>query len=143
MYRDFPHGSERVRIVHNVQQARTVEDMGRSVPNIYAVLDNKQAEFQSHVIEVEGKINNHPIAILIDSRASHSCLDPNMVERFHLPGSKLGKPWMVHLATGAKRKINEMVKACPMKMNGLNTSTDFNIIYLGSYDCLIGMDWLD
>jgi hypothetical protein len=44
---------------------------------------------------------------------------------------------------GAKRNINEMVKAFPMSMNGLNTSVDLNIIPLGSYDCLIGMDWLD
>jgi predicted aspartyl protease len=47
------------------------------------------------VIEVEGKINNQTIAILIDSGASHSYLDPKMVERFHFPRSKLGKYWLV------------------------------------------------
>jgi hypothetical protein len=36
-----------------------------------------------------------------------------------------------------------MVKACPMEMNGLRTKVDLNIIPLGSYDCLIGMDWLE
>jgi hypothetical protein len=110
MYRDFPHRGEKVRIVHNVQQViqlRTWEEMyqGSMQP-----LDNKQVEFQSHMIEVEGKINDQPIAILIDSGASHSYLDPKMVERFHFPRSKLGKSWLVQLATGAKRKINEMVK---------------------------------
>jgi hypothetical protein len=34
-----------VRIVHNVQQVDTMEDMGRNVPRIYAALDNKQVEF--------------------------------------------------------------------------------------------------
>jgi hypothetical protein len=28
-------------------------------------------------------------------------------------------------------------------MNGLNTKVDVNIIPLGSYDCLVGMDWLE
>jgi hypothetical protein len=28
-------------------------------------------------------------------------------------------------------------------MNGLNTKENLNILPLGSYDCLIGMDWLD
>jgi hypothetical protein len=28
-------------------------------------------------------------------------------------------------------------------MNGLNTKEDLNILTLGSYECLIGMDWLD
>jgi hypothetical protein len=36
-----------------------------------------------------------------------------------------------------------MVKSCLMDMNGMNTREDFNILPLGSYDCLIGMDWLD
>jgi hypothetical protein len=36
-----------------------------------------------------------------------------------------------------------MVKACPMDMNGMSTKADLNIIPLGSYDCFIGMDWLD
>jgi hypothetical protein len=31
----------------------------------------------------------------------------------------------------------------PMEMNGLSTKVDLNIIPLGSYDCLIGMEWLD
>jgi hypothetical protein len=143
MYRYFPHRGEKVRIVHNVQQDDTVEDMGRNVPRIYAALDNKQVEFQSHMIEVEGKINDQPIAILIDSGASHSYLDPKMVEIFHFPRSKLGKSWLVQLATRAKRKINEMVKECPMDMNGMSTREYLNIIPLGSYDCLIGMDWLE
>jgi hypothetical protein len=49
-----------------------MEDMGRSVSRIYASLDNKQAKFQSHMIEVEGMINNHASPILIDSRYIHS-----------------------------------------------------------------------
>jgi hypothetical protein len=57
-----------------------VEDMGSRMPRIYAALDNKQAEFQSHMIEVEGMINNQPLVILIDSGASHSYVDPRVVE---------------------------------------------------------------
>jgi hypothetical protein len=36
-----------------------------------------------------------------------------------------------------------MVKSCLMDMNGLNTMEDLNILPLGSYDCLIRMDWLE
>jgi hypothetical protein len=76
MYRDCPHRGEKVRI-HNVQHSYTMEDMGRSMPRIYLSLDNKQVKFQSHVIEVEGKINNQPIVISTDSGSSHSYIDPN------------------------------------------------------------------
>jgi predicted aspartyl protease len=120
-----------------------VEDMGGNMPRIYASLDNKKEEYQSPMIEVEGKIDNQPIEILIDSGASHSYINSNIVEIFHLQRSKHKKYWLVQLATGAKRKINELVKYCPIDMNGLNTKVDVNIIPLGSYDCLIGMDWLE
>jgi hypothetical protein len=36
-----------------------------------------------------------------------------------------------------------MVKSCLMDRNGLSTREDLNILSLGSYDYLIGMDWLD
>jgi hypothetical protein len=36
-----------------------------------------------------------------------------------------------------------MVKSCLMDMNGLNTREDLNILPLGSYDYLIGMDCMD
>jgi hypothetical protein len=65
-YRDCPHRNDKVRVVHNVQQDETMEDMGSRIPRIYAALDNKQVEYQSHMIEVEGMINNHAFTILID-----------------------------------------------------------------------------
>jgi hypothetical protein len=39
--------------------------MGRSVPRIYAALDNRHAEYQLCMIKVEGKIYNHPILFLL------------------------------------------------------------------------------
>jgi hypothetical protein len=95
------------------------------------------------MINMEGNINDQPISFLIESGSSHSYLDPKMVERFHFPRRKLGKPWLVQLDTREKRKINEIIKACPMEMNGLCTNDDLNTIPLGSYDFLIGMDWLE
>jgi hypothetical protein len=117
--------------------------MGKYVTRIYASLDNKQVEYQSHMIEVEGMINNQTIVILIDSGSSHSYIDPKMVESFQFPRSKHGKYQLVQLATRARIKVNEMVKSCLMNMNGPSTREDLNILHLGSYDFLIGMDWLD
>jgi hypothetical protein len=142
-YRYFPHKSDKVRVVHNVQQAETMEDMGRSVPRIYAASANKQVEFQSHMIEVEGMINNHAFIVLIDSGASHRYIYPKVVERFQLPRRKHGKSWLVQLAIRSKRKVVELVKSCPMGMNGLSTKADLKIFPLRSYDFLIGMDWLE
>jgi hypothetical protein len=53
------------------------------------------------------------------------------------------KYWLVKLAIGTKRTINELVNDCPINMNEVNTKAYLNIILLGSYDFLIGMDWLE
>jgi hypothetical protein len=50
MCKDYPQIAEKERIVHNVQQTMVVEDMGRNLPRIYIVLDNKKVDFQSHMI---------------------------------------------------------------------------------------------
>ena len=52
------------------------------------------------MIKVEGMINKQPIAILIDSGASHNYINPNIVEIFHLERSKHNHSWMVQLAIG-------------------------------------------
>jgi hypothetical protein len=50
---------------------------------------------------------------------------------------------LVQLATGTKRKVIELVKSCSIDMEGMSTKDELNILPLGSYDFLIGMDWLD
>ena len=106
-------------------------------------MDGRQVDHQSQMIEVAGNIANKNIAILIDFGARNSYIAPNIVEKCHLKKSKLEIESLVQLATWAKRKIIEFVKMCPLEMNGLKTFADLNIIPLGSYDVLIGMDWLD
>ena len=57
--------------------------------------------------------------------------------------SKHRKSWLVQLATGTKRKVSKVVERCPLDMDGLFTYVDLNTLPLGSYDILIGMDWLE
>jgi hypothetical protein len=66
-----------------------------------------------------------------------------VVESLHLTRSKHEMSWLVKLATGTKRKVTELVKSCSMDMKGMSTKVELNILPLGSYDFLIGMDWLD
>jgi hypothetical protein len=46
------------------------------------------------------------------------------------------------LVAWVKRKISELIKYFWVEMNGLLTRVNLNILPLGSYDALIGMDWL-
>jgi hypothetical protein len=66
-----------------------------------------------------------------------------VVESLHLIRRKHEKSWLVKLASGTKRKVTELVKSCSVDMKGMRTKAELNILPLGSYDFLIGMDWLD
>ena len=49
----------------------------------------------------------------------------------------------VQLAIGTKRKVSEIVKYFEVNLNGFPTKVNLNILPLGLYDILIGMDWLE
>jgi hypothetical protein len=114
--------------------------VARSVPQIYASLDNKQADHQASVVEMEGVITNHLVSILIDPGSNLSYIAPKVVDKCKLQPHKHAKPWLVQLATGTKRKVAEVIPACQFTMGEFPTQETLNILPLGSYDLLIGMD---
>ena len=95
------------------------------------------------MVEVEGIINHTPVNILIDPGASLSYIAPQIVEKCKLSIDKFENSWLVQLATGAKRKVTCFVKECALLMDKLETIVKLNVLPLGSYDLLIGMDWLE
>jgi hypothetical protein len=129
--------------VHNLQEASTVGDVGRSMHIINAVVDGRQVDHQSTIVEVEGKVNNNRISILIDPGASLSYVTPGLVDSNKLKKVKHAKSWLVQLATGTKRKVTDFISDCELSLDGQNTKLNLNILPLGSYDIIIGMDWLE
>ena len=95
------------------------------------------------MVEVTGKIVEQSISILIDPCSTHSYIAPRVVDVCALRKEKHSRSWLVQLATRTKRKVNEVVEKCPLMMTGLVTCVDLNVLPLGSYDVLIGMDWLE
>ena len=55
-------------------------EVARSIPRIYATLDDLQEYHQSTLVEVEGKIAKQSIPILIDPQSTHSYITPKIVE---------------------------------------------------------------
>jgi hypothetical protein len=72
LLRDYPHRQKNSRRVYNIQEATTVNDMAKSMPWIYAFVDNKQADHQASVVDMEGMIANHLVSILIDPSSNLS-----------------------------------------------------------------------
>eukprot|EP00253_Pinus_taeda_P019619 PITA_19619 len=134
--KNFPNrkGTEQVSQIH---EASTVGDMGRSLPRINAALEDRQAEYEPTMVEFEGKIFDYTIAVLIDPRATLSYVSPKVVEKCKLQTVKFKEPWLIQLATGAKRRVLAKVNNCPSKIAGQSVMADLNVLPLGSYDVLI------
>ena len=61
------------------------------------------------MVEVEGKLNQTPISILIDPRDSLSYISLDLVEKCKLSVETFVNSWLVQLATGEKRKVISFV----------------------------------
>ena len=60
-----------------------------------------------------------------------------------LKEQKFKNSWLVQLATREKRKVTAKVPNCILEVAEQQLQVDLNILPLGSYDVLLGMDWLE
>ena len=63
MMKDCPHRN--IQMIMRDREATTVNDIARNIPIISAALENRQAEHQATMVEMEGKISDLPITVLI------------------------------------------------------------------------------
>ena len=56
-----------------------IGDLARGMPRINVVLENRRADYQTSMVEVEGMLKQKLISILIDPRASPSYVSSNLV----------------------------------------------------------------
>ena len=93
-YRDCPHKKDN-RNIHTVQEVATVGEVARNIPQISATLENHQADFQLSMIEVDGKILDKPISILIDSGSTLIYVSPKLVDLCKMRKYDFEKSWLV------------------------------------------------
>ena len=115
----------------------------RVIPKKFAMLEDHQASHNPTVVEFGCEIIEQIVFVLIESRSTHIYITPRLVEMCTLKKSKQRRSWLVKLATRTKKKVGEVVRKCPFVMDGLVTYADMNVLPLGLYDVLIGMDWLE
>jgi hypothetical protein len=70
-----------------------MDDVAISVPQIYATIENRQADHQDLVVEVEGILSNHSNSILIDHGSNLSYIALQVVEACVLQRIKHAKSW--------------------------------------------------
>ena len=118
-------------------------EIGKSFHQINAVIEDQHADHQSTIVEIEGTISNQKLSILIDLEATLSYITPKMMENCQLTKVRHARPWSIQLATVSKRKVTEFIANCEISIQDHVTRINLNVFPLGSYDMIIGMDWLE
>jgi hypothetical protein len=119
-----------------------VGDMGKA-HRIHAVVNNRQAEHQSTVLETTGTIADQTLSILIDPGATESFISGAALKRIKVKAVEQDDFSFVEMALGAKHKVGEKVTGCALNLGDFVTSVNLYVMILGSYDVVIGMDWLE
>lgn len=137
--RDFPqYQSGGIRKIYNVQDAHTVGYVGHRIPRIYAIVDNRKTS----ITEMEGKLCDQTVSILIDPRSNYSYINPDLVDKCGLRKEVHVESWLVKLAIGKKKRVHHRVRACAFDLNSMPIIAHLNVFPLGSYSMLLGMDCL-
>lgn len=91
---------------------------------------------------MDGNICDQIVSILIDPGSNYSYINPDLVDKCGLSKYVHAESWLVMLAMGTKKIVHHWVRACEFELNGMPTSTHLNVLPLGSYNMLLGMDSL-
>ncbi|GKD41246.1 putative reverse transcriptase domain-containing protein, partial [Tanacetum coccineum] len=98
----------------------------------------------SRSIEVRSTflLNNCYASMLFDSGADRSFVSSTFSVLLDVASSTLDTSYAVELADGRISKINVVLRGCTLGLLGHSFDIDLMPVELGSFDVIIGMDWL-
>jgi len=68
-------------------------------------VDNREADHQASIIEMDGKIYDQVVYILIDPGYNYSYINPDLVDKYGLRLEVHAKSCLVQLAIGTKKRV--------------------------------------
>jgi hypothetical protein len=119
--------------------------MGRASGShqICAVVNNRQAEHQSTVVESSGMLNHINVKILFDYGATDSFISPSTLEKSGLAAYEHDDFKQVKMDSGEKQVVGPSIDNCLVDLGVCTTRLKVYVTALGAYDIIIGMDWLE
>ncbi|KAI3811045.1 hypothetical protein L1987_20761 [Smallanthus sonchifolius] len=105
-------------------------------------INANEAQANNDVINGTFLVNNHYASILFDTGADRSFVSLTFESRLAKQRTKLDNSYSVEIANGKSITINFVIRDCNLELNNHEFSVDLLPMQLGSFDIIIGMDWL-
>ncbi|GKF38361.1 putative reverse transcriptase domain-containing protein, partial [Tanacetum coccineum] len=106
------------------------------------VLGGGEANPDSNVVKGTFLLNNHYASMIFDSDADRSFESTTFSTLLDITPDTLDVIYAAELADGRISKTNTILRGCTLGLLGHPFNIDLMSVELGSFDVIIGMDWL-
>ncbi|GJU56225.1 putative reverse transcriptase domain-containing protein [Tanacetum coccineum] len=123
-------------------QASTSTQGGRRAPGRVYSLCAEAAVKDNNVVNGTFLINNVYASVLFDTGADRSFVSYAFSKYIDIPPTTLDTNYSVELADGKSLTTNTILRGCTLNLQNHLFEIDLLPIELGSFDVIIGMDWM-
>ncbi|GJW32097.1 reverse transcriptase domain-containing protein [Tanacetum coccineum] len=123
-------------------QASTSTQGGRRAPGRVYSLCVEAAMKDNNVVNGTFLINNVYASVLFDTGADRSFVSYAFSKYTDIPPTTLDTNYSVELADGKSLTTNTILRGCTLNLQNHLFKIDLLLIELGSFDVIVGMDWM-
>ncbi|GKB74816.1 hypothetical protein Tco_0936228 [Tanacetum coccineum] len=123
-------------------QASTSTQGGRRAPGRVYSLCAEAAVKDNNVVNGTFLINNVYASVLFDTGADRSFVSYDFSKYIDIHPTTLDTNYSVELADGKSLTTNTILRGCTLNLQNHLFKIDLLLIELGSFDVIVGMDWM-
>ncbi|GKA25474.1 reverse transcriptase domain-containing protein [Tanacetum coccineum] len=106
------------------------------------MLKDMNAQQDPNVVTGMFLLNQHLVKVLFDSGADRSFISISLASKLKIPSITIDTFYDIKMADGNLVSTNTVIKGCTLTLLNQPFEIDLMPIKLGSFDVVIGMDWL-
>ncbi|GJR39581.1 putative reverse transcriptase domain-containing protein [Tanacetum coccineum] len=106
------------------------------------MLKDRNAQQDPNIVMGMFQLNQHLIKVLFDSGADRSFISISLASKLNIPSITIDTFYDIKMADGNLVSTNTVIKGCTLTLLNQPFDIDLMPINLGSFDVVIGMDWL-
>ncbi|GJR55755.1 putative reverse transcriptase domain-containing protein [Tanacetum coccineum] len=136
-----PGGNRPNQVVAN-NEGQGRGNQGNQARGRVFMLGAEEAHQDPNIVTGTFTLNKHFATTLFDSGADYSFVSTTFIPLLGLEPSDLGFKYEIEIASGQLVEIDKVIKGCKLEIEGHIFDIDLIPFGHGSFDVIIGMDWL-
>ncbi|GJS68015.1 putative reverse transcriptase domain-containing protein [Tanacetum coccineum] len=126
----------------NNQRGTRAGGNGNAPAKVY-VVGNARTNPDSNIVTGTFLLNNQYAYILLDTGADRSLVSTTFSSQIGITPTTLDHYYDVELPDGGIIGLNAIIRGCTLNLLNHPFNIDLMLVELGSFDVIIGMDWLE